>query len=608
MLGEYPAEVLAEIRKFGGSETFIQSTGNKVSAAEAWLTDILIPQGERPWEISPTPVPDLADDQVAAITAKVTAQFQPLIDAGEAVDPATAFDAALKMREDVLAQAKEKGEAAARGMGLRIEDQLTEAGFDDVFREVIANVVATPAGILKGPVLRRRKVLKWGPDNTPQVGEAIVVEVENVDPLDFYPSPRCRDVNTGYLIERMDLPRSEVEAMRGVPGISEAELDAALRDHGRAGLPSTMPEASQRDALEGRTTTSQATHSDATIEALEFWGSVSGLMLEEWGLDVDEPLAEYEVSVIKIGTHVVKAVLNSDPLGRRPYFAASFKTIPGTIWGRALPEIISDIQGILNSVVRHFQNNQAFSSGPQVGVAVDQLPPGFDYTKMYPYRIWPFTKVSGTLPIHFFQAESLIQESIAAYTFFDNICDDVSGIPKYTYGNDTAGGAGDTASGLAMLMGNATKRVRAIIATIDARILRPLVSRLYSFNMIYDEDPTIKGDLRVLARGALALIVKEQQQLRRAEFLANTLNPVDMQIIGIKGRARLLRAQAAALDLPVDKSVPTDAEIEAQIAQAQAAAQAQAQGAPGAAAAGGPATGGTPPGAAGSAGAGGAPA
>jgi hypothetical protein len=57
------------------------------------------------------------------------------------------------------------------------------------------------------------------------------------------------------------------------------------------------------------------------------------------------------------------------------------------------------------------------------------------------------------------------------------------------------------------------------------------------------------------------------------------MNPVDMQIIGIEGRAQVLRESAKSLDLNVDKVVPSESVMRAksQAAQQQAAAQQQMQ-------------------------------
>jgi hypothetical protein len=44
-------------------------------------------------------------------------------------------------------------------------------------------------------------------------------------------------------------------------------------------------------------------------------------------------------------------------------------------------------------------------------------------------------------------------------------------------------------------------------------------------------------------------------------MLQATLNPMDAQIMGVKGRAELLRETVKALDMPVDKIVPDEADI-----------------------------------------------
>jgi alpha-acetolactate decarboxylase len=98
---------------------------------------------------------------------------------------------------------------------------------------------------------------------------------------------------------------------------------------------------------------------------------------------------------------------------------------------------------------------------------------------------------------------------------------------------------------------------------------------------MYDPDTYTKGDFKVIAKGASGLIAKEQLQLRRNEFLTATGNQIDMQIIGMEGRAYLLREVARTLQMDTDKLVP-DVEVikfkQEQMAQAQMMMQAaQAQ-------------------------------
>ena len=72
--------------------------------------------------------------------------------------------------------------------------------------------------------------------------------------------------------------------------------------------------------------------------------------------------------------------------------------------------------------------------------------------------------------------------------------------------------------------------------------------------------------------------------MRRNEFLAATANPFDMQILGLEGRAALLREAAKALDMNPDIVVPPLSELKMRAAmmQQQQMQQAQAQQAPGA--------------------------
>src|SRR5699024_10753828 len=79
----------------------------------------------------------------------------------------------------------------------------------------------------------------------------------------------------------------------------------------------------------------------------------------------------------------------------------------------------------------------------------------------------------------------------------------------------------------------------------------------------------IKGDGRIVARGAAALLIKDQAQQRRLEFLQMTSNELDMEIIGLDGRAAILREMVAGMDMPVEKLIPSDDEIKQRLAQQQ---------------------------------------
>ena len=123
-----------------------------------------------------------------------------------------------------------------------------------------------------------------------------------------------------------------------------------------------------------------------------------------------------------------------------------------------------------------------------------------------------------------------------------------------------------------MMVGNAGKTIKSTVSGIDMNVLAPAVSRGYEFLMRYDADQDIKGDLQVVARGALALITKDAAQIRRNEFLALALqSPVVQEMIGPEGIASLLRAATRTLELDTENVVPSTSEIRLKSAAIQQA-------------------------------------
>jgi hypothetical protein len=167
---------------------------------------------------------------------------------------------------------------------------------------------------------------------------------------------------------------------------------------------------------------------------------------------------------------------------------------------------------------------------------------------------------------------------MAVYEKFSTLADEYTGIPKYMTGDSAAGGAGRTASGMSMMMSNAGKSIKQVIANIDENVIRLAIERLYFYNMRYGDDPDLKGDVNIVARGATSLLVKEQAQMRQNQFLQIALsNPITQQIVGMEGIAELLRQSAKTLDLNPDNIVPPVEIIKARMAQQQQqAAQQQA--------------------------------
>lgn len=565
--GEYSAELKSSIAEEGGSETFLMLTDVKCRAAESWIRDILGSAGDKSWLISPTPIPEMSPESQQRMMAGAWELMQ--------VEQYSAEEAQAMLenaKEEITTQLKKEASDASEKMTLRIEDQLAEGGFESAFNQLVTDMITYPAAFLEGPIMKRRKTLKWGPDFQPIIGEEIRVEYERISPFDVYPSSQSTDCNDGDILIRRRLSAGAIYSMSGLAGSKDDAIKSVLDEYGRTGLKDWLSFSDhEREVAEGRET--RASLSSTTIDALQYRGRVQGKMLIEWGMSrekIKDELEEYDVEAWLVGRHVIKCILNPDPLDRRPIYKVSAVEQPGSFWGMGVPQLMKDIQEIVNAAIRALVDNLAIASGPQVGVDAGAMPDGESVTNIYPWKIWNLNSAengSGKLPLEFFQPQINSAELLSIYERFSEYADQVTGIPAYTYGGDTGGGAAATASGLSMLMGAASKGIKQMIRNIDVSVIEQVVGRTYIHNMLHDDDKSIKGDLKVQARGSAALIQKETTQMRRMEFLNSTNNPTDLQITGLDGRAEVLRETVKSLDMPTATIIPSEDEITAMVQQ-----------------------------------------
>lgn len=581
--GEYDPATLAKIKATGGSEVYMMISASKARSATAWLRDTIMGNGvEKPWTIRPTKEPELSQDLMDTAVrdaGEMVQQLQDMLGGPEMVPESQVQDILELSRSRAKREVQLTADAGMLKMESKMEDQLQEGGFARALYEFTDDISTFPAAILKGPVVRNKPQMTWkaGADGSyePVVETALVLEWERVSPFDIYPSSGSRDINDGALIEMHRLRTEDLEALIGVEGYSDVAIKEVLKQHGMGGLKEWTAIATERVAAEGLSTTSLSDTSSPTISAVQYWGTVMGQHLVDWGMpekQVEDKTKTYHCEVWVIGSWVIKATLNYDPFGRKPYYKAAWEELPGSFWGNSPVDLVADCQTVCNNAARALTNNMAISSGPQVDVNVDRVAQGSDITNIYPWKVHQTTSdpYGGSAPaISFFQPQSNANELMGIYEKFSLLADEYSGIPRYLGGDGAASGAGRTASGLSMLMGNAGKTIKSVIANIDMRVLSLAIERLFFYNMKHSKDPDIKRtDVKVVAHGAASLVVKEQAQVRRNEFLNIVLtSPVVAGIIGEEAVANLLRTMAAGLDMDTDKIIPPPEVIKARLFQ-----------------------------------------
>ena len=575
--GAYNPEKLQEIRKFGGSEAFARITAGKCRGASSLLRDVYL-QSDRPWGLDPGPDPAIPDNIMQSIEQLIRQEVGGLQQAGQPVDPAALRDRLNTLLTAARQAAKKKAAAQAQIAEDKIDEYLVEGGFYKALAEFLVDLPIFPFACIKGPVVRIVPTLSW------ESGTALSTPKprlfwERVSPFDVWWTPGAADVENASIIERSRLSRADLNDLLDIPGYNVEEVRAVLDEYGRGGLSDNWDMTdSERAVNESRE--NPVLNNSGMITCLEFNGNVQGRMLLEQGMDaklIPDGLRDYMVQAWLIGTHVIKVQLTPSPRKRHNYFVTSFEKMPGTPVGNGLTDIIADLQESGNSTFRALNNNMAIASGPQVMVNDSRLSAGEDGEELYPWKRWHYEDdpVNGQsqVPISFFQPNSIAQELLMVYDKINAMADDASAIPRYLQGN-SAGGAGRTSSGLAMLMGNASKVLQTVAANIDRDIFDPLLTGLYDIVMMTDKSGLLTGNEQVRVMGVTVAIQRETQRSRQLEFLQITANPIDMQIMGPEGRAQVLRTVSEGIGMPGTDIVPPDDVIKEKMA---AAAQQQAQ-------------------------------
>ena len=572
--GVYDVQKLQEIRRFGGSEIYARLTAGKCRGATSLLRDIYLNQ-EKPWGLKPTPDPKLPDDIAAQVQELVQMEaMNQMRTMGAPPQPDEITDRAQTLMASAARAAIKKARLEAEEAFKKLDDILVEGNFYKALEEFLTDLPLFPFACIKGPIVRIEPRVTW------QQGKAVMVDKpkmfwNRVSGFDIWWTPGVSNIADAAVIERSRITRQELNQMIGLPGYDQAAITEVLRWYGQSGY--VEAQASNTDTsraiMESRE--SPQMNESAMLDMLEYHGYVQGRMLLDYGMGADkvpDPMLDYFVDVFKIGRYVIKVQISPSLRKRPPYYVTSFEKVPGTVVGNALPDILTDIQDAANAALRSLINNMSIASGPQVVVNDDRIAENENSDDLYPWKRWhvvtdPLGSNNGQQPVVFFQPGSNAQELLGVYEKFTQIADELSSIPRYVTGSERLGGAGRTASGLAMLMGNAAKILQTVAANVDSDVIEPAVGELYDMVMLTDQSGTLKGDESIEVLGVNVAMQRETQRQRQLEFLQITANPIDMSIMGPIGRANVLRPVADGIGLEGETIVPPEEEIKAMAQQ-----------------------------------------
>ena len=448
-------------------------------------------------------------------------------------------------------------EVAAKKMEKKIHDQLEESHAKKHMRAAAFESALFGTGIMKGPFAVDKEYPNWDEGGEYSPVFKTIPQTSSVSIWNFYPDPDAATMEEAeYIVERHKMSRSQLRGLKNRPYFRKNAIDNAL-NLGESYIKEWWEQAMEDDAQESKS---------ERFEVLEFWGFVDTEILEEQDIEIPKELRDTEqlsVNAWICNGQVLRLVMNPFTPAYIPYFAAPYEMNPYSIFGVGIAENMDDTQTLMNGFMRMAVDNAALSGNLLIEVDETNLVPGQDLS-VYPGKIFrrqggaPGQAIFGT------KFPNVSNENMQMFDKARVLADESTGFPSFAHGQTGVSGVGRTASGISMLMSAANGSIRNVVKNIDDYLLAPLGKAFFNFNMQFDFDPEIKGDLEIKARGTESLMADEVRSQRLMQFLQIGQNPTLAPFFRMD---YVVREIAKSMDLDPDKvgNNMTEAAIQAEI-------------------------------------------
>ena len=572
------------------SRVFVKVTKTKTLAAYGQIVDVLFGNNKFPLTVDPSILPDgvaesvhinldpnaaAAGDALSGVTQSTPATPY-LIDGDTKLKPGeTLLDLSRRLGplSDKLGPVSEKlvegdgttpttvtfhpAMVAAKKMEKKIHDQLNESGATIHLRSMAFEMALLGTGVMKGPFAVDKEYPNWNEEGEYDPIVKTVPETSHVSAWNFYPDPEATSMDDAeYVVERHKMSRTQLRSLKTRPYFMKDAIQEAI--HKGSDYVQKHWEMAMVD---------DETQADSERwEVLEFWGFVDVEHLEENGVNIPseyKDLDELNCNIWVCNGEVLRFVLNPFKPTRIPYYATPFEHNPYSFFGVGIAENMDDTQTLMNGFMRMAIDNAALSGNLIIEIDETNLVPGQDMS-VYPGKTFrrqggaPGQAIFGT------KFPNVAQENIQLFDKARVLADESTGFPSFAHGQTGVSGVGRTASGISMLMGAANGSIRTVVKNVDDYLVRPLGRAFFAFNMQFDFDESIRGDLEVRASGTESLMANEVRSQRLMQFLQVAQNPV---LAPFAKMDFIIREIAKSMDLDPDKVTNSmqDAAIQAEI-------------------------------------------
>ena len=570
------------------SRVFVKVTKTKTLAAYGQIVDVLFANNKFPISVEPTVLPEGVDDTVHFDPQKPDSGPTDVYGyAGDGKDlpPGATRSSLLQLGPlesklaDVNGLTKGPGltpssitfhpaMVAAKKMEKKIMDQLDESHASKQLRSTAFEMPLFGTGIMKGPFVTDKEYPNWDEEGNYTPTIKTMPSTSHVSVWNFYPDPDASNMDEAqYVVERHKMSRSQLRALKKRPFFRESVIDEVIQ------LGEGYTKKYWEDDLKDYTTE----YDIDRFEVLEYWGVVDTELLEQSNVPVPSNLGnldELQANIWYCNGRILRAVLNPFKPANIPYYAVPYELNPYSFFGVGIAENMDDTQTLMNGFMRMAVDNAVLSGNLLIEIDETNLVPGQDLS-VYPGKVFrrqggaPGQAIFGT------KFPNVSNENLQLFDKARVLADESTGFPSFAHGQTGVSGVGRTASGISMLMNAAAGGIKTVIKNVDDYLLGPIGKAMFAYNMQFDFDAEIKGDLEVRSRGTESLMANEVRSQRLMQFLQVASNP---QLAPFAKFPYIVREIAKSMDLDPDKVTNSmeEAALQAEIQkQTQPAAPAQ---------------------------------
>ena len=550
-LGKYDPSVLNKIPE-ERSKVYPRDTRVKVKGGVAKMMEMMFPSQERNYAIDPSPSPSIPAQELQKILDQVTEAQLPEEMASNTIER----------------QVMEFARTRAMKMETEIADQLSDAGVDypQLCKRVVRSGYIYGFGVAHFPQVRKQSIREWQVDPNTGVYVAVTKSIKRPHPTyvrvwDCFPDLTAKQWDDQeFFFERIILMRSDLRRLAQRNDFMSDEIKEYLSTHPDGNYTAQSYEAELNTIAN---ISNVANRNSRRYEIYRGVGFVSGAQLAKVGVEVKESqlLDDVFVEAWIIDDRVIKIAEAS--FGERPsdqYHAFIYAEDEDSgLTGVGLPEEVRDSQMTLCAATRALMDNMAASAGPMYEVNVTLLAKGKkSIGALHPFKV--IEREGDGLEAQYpairpLSTDSHIAEILNIINAARQQLDIESNLPAYTMGgmNQPLGEAFRTSSNMSMMIGSANMVTKDTVRAFD-KFTSSLIGAMLKWNMEFNDNPDIKGDFQVVAKGNLSLVAKEVRGAALDQFVM-TLTPEERAILDTYG---VLIDRLKARDLPTDRMLPRE--------------------------------------------------